>query len=98
MVLAGLHIHKEYTTPLLTAHIGDLSIFPIPFQVAILRVKGQLDRFNQHVEFVQKRHDMTFDVSSANRHNVLSDLKKGYEQLASIAKRIADSIPNIAGR
>ena len=90
---------KEYTAPFLTAHIGDLSILPVPFQAAVLRIKGQIDTLNQHVVFVQKRHDKTFDtsLSDANRLAVLSDLKNGYGQLAEMAKRIADAISSLPG-
>ena len=85
---------KEYGVPFLTAHIGDLSILPVAFQASTLHVKSQLDIFNQHVAFVQKRHDKTFDtgLSEANHQAILSDLSGGYEQLAEIAKRIVDVI------
>jgi hypothetical protein len=90
---------KEYTAPFLAAHIGDLSVLPVAFQAAVLHIKGQIDTLNQHVVFVQKRHDKTFDtsLSEANRQAVLSDLKNGYGQLAEMAKRIADAISSLPG-
>jgi hypothetical protein len=88
---------KECTVPFLAAHIGDLSVLPVPFQAAVLHIKGQIDALNQHVVFVQKRHDKTFDtsLSEANRQAVLKDLKDGYGQSAEMAKRIADSISSL---
>jgi hypothetical protein len=53
---------KQHAVPFLTAHVTELSILPLAFQAAVLRVKTQLKLFNQHVAFVQKRHDMTFSV------------------------------------
>lgn len=91
---------KEYTAPFLAAHIVDLSVLPLPFQTAALNIKGQLDTFNQHVVFVQKRHDKTFDasLSETNHQAVLSDIKDGYEQLAEMAKRIVDAISSLPRR
>ena len=90
---------KEYTVPFVAAHIGDLSVLPMAFQVAVLHIKGQIDFLNQHVAFVQKRHDRTFDanLSESNRQAVLSDLKNGYGQLAEMARRIADAISSLPG-
>jgi hypothetical protein len=90
---------KEYTAPFLAAHIGDLSVLPVPFQAAALHIKGQIDALNQHVVFVQKRHDKTFDtsLSEANHQAILSDLMSGYGQLAEMAKRIADAISSLPG-
>lgn len=88
---------KEYAAPFLAAHVGDLSVLPVPFQAAALRIKGQVDILNQHVLLVQKRHDKTFDssLSQESREAILSDLKNGYEQLAEMAKRIADAISSL---
>jgi hypothetical protein len=90
---------KEYTAPFLAAHIGDLSVLPVPFQAAALHIKGQIDVLNQHVVFIQKRHDKTFDtsLSEANRQAVLKDLRDGYGQLAEMARRIADAITSLQG-
>jgi hypothetical protein len=90
---------KEYTAPFLAAHIGDLSVLPVPFQAAALQIKGQIDVLNQHVAFVQKRHDRTFDASlgETNHKAILKDLKDGYAQLAELAKRIADAIGALPG-
>jgi hypothetical protein len=88
---------KEYAAPFLETHIGDLSILPVEFQASVLRIKGQIDRLNQHVVLVQKLHERTFDsnLSPENRDAVLSNLKNGYEQLGGMAKRIVDSISGL---
>jgi hypothetical protein len=90
---------KEYTAPFLAAHIGDLSVLPVAFQAAALHIKGQIDVLNQHVVFIQKRHDKTFDtnLSEANHQAVRRDLRDGYGQLAEMAKRIADAITSLPG-
>lgn len=85
--------------PFLAAHIGDLSALPVAFQAAALHIKSQIDVLNQHVVFIQKRHDKTFDtsLSEGNRQAVLKDLRDGYGQLAEMARRVADAITSLQG-
>jgi hypothetical protein len=83
---------KEYTVPLLSAHVADISLFPVPFQVAALRVKGHLDMFNQHVRYLQGQFEKTFNAADQNYDTIRSNLDNGYQELGEIAKRIADAV------
>src|ERR1035437_5389346 len=89
---------KEYSASFLVATIGEIWVLPLDFQTSVLRIKQQIDTLNQHAEFVQKRHEKTFDssISQVNRQAVLSDLKDAYGQLGGMAKRIADEISALA--
>ncbi len=87
---------KQQCLPFVTAHFGELSVFPLQFQAAILRVKGQLELFNQHVAFVQKRHDMTFTVTKEQYERVANDFRDGIAQLAYMAEQIATAISDQA--
>jgi hypothetical protein len=87
---------KEYTVPFLTAHMGEISIFPLAFQSAVLRLKGQLDIFNQQVVFLGKQYDRTFaSLSQQDHRSVISNIERGYKELADRAKLIADAISRI---
>jgi hypothetical protein len=87
----------EYSVPLLTAHIGDISIFPMAFQFAALRVKDQLTMFNQRVVFLQRQFERSFDASLSNENHetVRSNLEQGYCELADSAQFIADLVCDI---
>jgi hypothetical protein len=87
---------KQHALPFLTAHVADLSVLPMEFQAAVLRVKTQLELFNQHVAFVQKRHDMTFSVPDEKYDRVVINLREGVSQLAQIAEDIAKTISSPA--
>ena len=84
----------QYDLPFLAAHIGDLSIFPIAFQQAVLQIKSYLDLFNQLVVALQRSFDQTFNssLSPGNHESVLSNLEQGYEQLGRRAELIARAI------
>jgi hypothetical protein len=93
---AGLGL-KEYSLPLVVAMTTELSICPLPFQRGALRTVNQLDRYNQHVTYVRSQFEKTFDpgITGENRQAVLSNLDRGYTELAEMAQRIADSIATI---
>ncbi len=66
---------------------------------AVLRIKGQLDAYNQHVAYLQSQFDKTFTVSDPVSHAaVLSNLEKGYRELATIAKITSGLISKVPGR
>lgn len=85
---------KQHAVPFLTAHVAELSVLPMAVQAAVLRVKAQLELFNQHVAFVQKRHDMTSSVPEEKYERVVNDLRQGIAQLAQMAEQIANTISN----
>lgn len=87
----------QYDLPFLNAHVGEISIFPIPFQSALLRIKNNLDLFNQLVTSLQRSFDQTFDssLSPENRQSLVSNLEQGYEALARRAEVIAKVISNV---
>jgi hypothetical protein len=85
---------KEYGIPLLAANIGEISILPIPFQAAVLRIRGQVDFFNQDVVLLRKYFERTFDssLSQENRHAVETNLEQGYENFSKRARGIVERI------
>jgi hypothetical protein len=84
----GLSLKTE-SLPLLMAHMSELPLFPLNFQAAILRIKGQLEKYNQHVAYLQSQYDKTFAVSDEeNRKALRSNLQDGYRQLTEQAKQI----------
>ncbi|HXP83286.1 MAG TPA: hypothetical protein VN841_01110 [Bryobacteraceae bacterium] len=89
--LVGLGV-KEYTLPLLDAHLGEISNFRVKFQSAVLAIKGHLDLFNQTVSYLRKLEDRTFDqsITGVNREAVMKNIDNGFVDLANRAKRIAD--------
>jgi hypothetical protein len=93
--MVGLSL-KEYGIPLLAGNIGEVSILPIPFQVAVLRIKGHLDLFNQDVVLLRKHFDRTFDSSLSKENRRAEDnLEQGYEDLAKKARGIAERISKL---
>jgi hypothetical protein len=87
----------QYSIPFVTAHMGDISLYPVPFQSAVIRIKDQLDMYNQRVAYLQNLHDKTFDTSltELNRSIVISNLEKGYRDLADQAAFIVDAISTL---
>ncbi len=87
----------QYSIPFVTAHLADISLYQVPFQSAVIRIKDQLDMFNQRVAYLQKLHDRTFDASltDLNRSAVISNLEKGYRDLADQSGFIADAISTL---
>lgn len=87
----------QYSLPFINAHMADISLFPVPFQSAVIRIKDQLDTFDQRVVILQKFIEKTFDtsLSAENRALILSDLQKGYRDLADQSKRIADAVSTL---
>jgi hypothetical protein len=57
-----------------------------------LRIHSKLDGFNQHVRFLQEQFDKTFSATGSNLEAVKMNLKKGYPDLADMAKKIAQAI------
>jgi hypothetical protein len=94
--LVGLGV-KEYTLPLLDAHLSEISNFPVKFQSAVLAIKGHLDLFNQTVSYLRKLEDRTFDqsITGANREAVMKNIDNGFVDLANRAKRIADLVEEL---
>jgi hypothetical protein len=90
---AGVALVK-YAVPLLEAHVGEISIFPMAFQSATLRVKGQVDIYNQQVLYLQGQFDKTFatSISERNLATLKANLETGYQDLGDRARLIADMI------
>jgi hypothetical protein len=87
----------QYSIPFVTAHLADISLYPVPFQSAVIRIKDQLDMYNQRVAYLQNLHDKTFDTSltELNRSIVISNLEKGYRDLADQTAFVADAIASL---
>lgn len=86
---------KEFAAPLLTAHVTDVSTFPIAFQAAVLRIRSQIDSYNQHVKHLQSQFDKTFSATGSNLEAIRSNLESGYDQLGEMATRIVDVITRV---
>ena len=84
----------QYSIPFVTAHMGDISLYPVPFQSAVIRIQDQLAMYNQRVTYLQNLHDKTFDnsLTELNRSIVISNMEKGYRDLADQAAFIVDAI------
>ena len=95
---AGLSL-KVLSTPLLNAHLSDMALFPIAFQSTVLRVKSQVDIYNQHVGFLQEQFNLTFSVSDPQNHRtLLSNQQNGFRELARMAETISGLIGIIQSR
>lgn len=88
---------KEFTAPLLAAHMSEISESPVAFQSATLKVKAHLDLFNQAVAYMDKQERRTFDLSiiGNNREAVMANIEQGYTDLEKRARAIADAISQI---
>ncbi len=88
----------EYSLPLLTAHIGEISISPMSFQYAVLQIEDQLAMFNQRVVFLQRQFERSFDasLSSESYQSLESNLSQGYRDLAESSKAISEMISKIS--
>jgi hypothetical protein len=84
----------QYSLPFLSAQLANISIYPVPFQSAVLRIKDQVDMFNQRVAALDVLRAKTFDASlSAENHAaVISGIAKGERDLAVQSRLIADAI------
>ncbi len=89
---------KDYSLPLISSMGAEISICPLEFQRGILRIMGQLDRYNQNAANLRSMFDKTFDpgLSDENRGLVISNLNRGYKELAEMCERITDSIAAVA--
>ncbi len=92
---AKAYYPMPYTAPLLTAHLGDLTI-PAPVRKQLLRVARVLDLFNQQVAFVRTAHDRTFEsLSSANYAANDRNLKEGTARLAMMTADLIVAINDV---
>jgi hypothetical protein len=85
---------KEYSLPVLASLAAELSICPMNFQRGALRVKQQLDIFNQQVVQLKWQFNKTFDpgVQDDNRQALMTNIENGYAALARMAQRFADAV------
>lgn len=84
---------KTIPLPLLDAHLAEISLFPVPFQAMIMRIKGQIDVYNQHVESLQRQFEMTFTVTdNSNNQALRGNQVEGFRALAGMAKMAATLI------
>ncbi len=88
----------EYSLPLLAAHIGEISIFPISFQLDVLQINEKLALFNQRVAFLQRQFERSFDssLSSEAYQNLESNLDDGYRDVAETSKAISEMISKVS--
>ena len=84
----------QYSIPFVTAHLSEISLYPVPFQSAVIRIKDQLDMYNQRVAHLQHLHDKTFETSLTERNRliVISNLDKSYRDLADQTAFVVDAI------
>lgn len=87
----------QYSLPFINAHFVDISLYPIPFQFAVIDIKDQLDIYNQRVAIQQNERDRTFDSSlgAENRDAVLSGIEAGNADLAQRSRSIAEAISRV---
>lgn len=83
----------EGCAPLLSTHTNEIALFPIPSQKLLLNVSKEIGFYNQHVAYLRRLFDKTFDnLSEINRKNIQQNLEDGYEFLAQRSVRIANAI------
>ena len=87
---------RQYSLPLITTQISDLTICSLAFQRAVLHVRFHLDLCNQFVPYSQALNDRTFsDLSPENREAVITNLEQGYKEYGDRAERIVEAITAI---
>jgi hypothetical protein len=83
----------EGSAPLLSIHTNEIALFPIASQKLLLNVSKEIGFYNQHVAYLRRLFDKTFDtLTEINRRNIQQNLEEGYEFTAQRAVRIADAI------
>jgi len=89
---------KLLSLPLLEAHLSEMALFPVAFQTAVLRVRGQVDVYNQHVQHLQGQFNLTFTVTDPTNDAALrTNQIAGFQQLSGMAKMITDLIAIVPG-
>lgn len=84
---------SEGDAALLSVHTNEIALFPLSTQTFLLNVSKHLKFYNQHVAYLRRLFDKTFDnLSEKSRANVQQNLEDGYAQLARRAVWIADSV------
>lgn len=84
---------REYAIPLFAAQLQDLVICSLEFQRAVLRIRYNLDLFNQLVPYVQSLYEMTFKgLSESDRQAVITNQEQTYRQAGARAEIIIDAI------
>jgi len=92
----GLSLRKYYVT-YLKSKAAELSICSEEFQRQVYRIDGQLENFNQLVDYLNGKLEMTFapSLSEGNRQNVENSLDQGYLNLAKVTRNIVDLITRV---
>lgn len=90
---------RQYAIPLFVAQLQDLAICTLEFQRAVLRIRYDLDLFNQLVPYTQSLFEMTFkDLSETNRQAVIANQERAYHEAGVRAGIIVDAITNLKER
>lgn len=71
-----------YTLPFLDAHLGELSVLSLQSQRAILRIKAELELFNQQVAYVRACHDRSFTLAGENHRLNANNFREAVVKLA----------------
>ncbi len=84
----------QYSLSFIDAHLGEIALYPIPFQMGIVHIREQLNMYNQRIVIQQRYLEKTFDssLSDDNRAAIVDDLESGYLDLAGRTRQIADAI------
>lgn len=86
-----------YQLPFLSAHVPDMTLFPVQAQQRLLRILGELALFNEQVALVRRIHDRTFDsgLSPANYQINSANLSEATKNLAVRATALIGAISSI---
>jgi hypothetical protein len=71
-----------YDLPLLDAHLGELTLLPIARQEQLMRVRAELNLFNEQVAYVRHLVDRSFEVTGPNHAITLANLEIAKRNLA----------------
>jgi hypothetical protein len=95
---AGLGL-RQYSLPLITTQIADLTICSLDFQRAVLHIRFHLDLCNQAVPESQSLLQKTFsDLSPGNREALIGNLEQVYRGYGNQAEIIVQAIKALANR
>ena len=84
---------KQYGMPLLVSQTADLPICSLDFQRAILRIRYQLDLFNQLVPYAQSLFEKTYNnPREQDRQALIANQEQAYQDAGKRAEIIVRGI------
>jgi hypothetical protein len=90
---------RQFAIPLFATQIADLPICGLDFQRSVLKIRYDLDLYNQLVPYTQSLLERTFDdLSPENREALISNQEQGYREAGQRAGIIMEEIGELRKR